>query len=57
METKIYVVEREVNLGTWELLSHEYFTDELKATNVALHYMEVTNKTSGARVHELILSK
>lgn len=55
MEPKIYIVEKEVALGVWELLNPEYFTDKHKATNAASHCMEVMK--TRARVRELKLNK
>lgn len=57
---EVFVIEKMVVIGVWELLSSTFYTDEGKAIDVCLDVMkkmQKTDKSFAARVTKLVINK
>lgn len=55
---EVFVIEKLITFGFWELLSDKFYTDELKATDDCIDLMkkmQQTNPNFAARVTKLEL--
>jgi len=53
----LFVVEREVMPGVWELVNDVFYSDKKDAIDAALTYMDLTNKQTPARYKKLTMYK
>lgn len=58
--TEVFVIEKMIAVGIWELLSNKAYKNERKALDDCEHvikFMQKTNKNFAARVTKLLINK